>query len=159
MRGNVVRVATNPETDFTGALVTSELATLDLLLPMAIAGGGHCRSILRHIVVSSVEQRAWEIAIFSRRSFQTTPVGQSAFLGSFQFAMAAGKQYGSGPYFYQAQNVDIPYADLDFEDQELPLDTRGNHLHLMLVNRSPDPKSVGEAGAIEIVCFLEPTYG
>lgn len=160
MRGNAFRVATDPALHFVDALATGERTTIDLRLPLAIGAGGHSRSVLRHLTISSVEQRAWEIVLFSRRSFATKPVGSSAFLGSFQFASTNTKQYGVGtPFFYQATDLELPYYDLDFEDVDLPLNDRGGLLHLMLVNRSPDAKSAGAAGAIEIVCYLEPTYG
>lgn len=160
MQGNVVRAATDPAVHFTGALAPSGIATADLVLPLAIGAGGHCRSLLRHLVVLSKEQRAWEIALFTRRSFQTGPVGASAFLASWQFTAASGKQYGTSPYYYQAQNINLPYQDLDFADQTLPIESRGGMLHVMLVNRSQaDSKSAGDAGLIEIVTYLEPTYG
>lgn len=161
MQGNVVRAATDPAVHFTGAIANNGgIATEDLLLPLAIGAGGHCRSMLRHLVIQSVEQRAWEVALFTRRSFQQGPVGASAFLASWVFATASGKQYGAGLYVYQALNINLPYLDLDFENRSLPDAQRGGHLHLMLVNRSTvDPKSAGAAGAIEIVCYLEPTYG
>jgi hypothetical protein len=160
MRGNVVRAATDPATQFTGALLTAERATENLRLPLAIGAGGHSRAIIRHIVVTSMEQLAWEIVFFSRRSFATSPIGSSAFLMSVQFAAASSKQYGIGtPFYYQSIGVDLPYADLDFEDRTLPEDQRGGNLHLMLVNRSPGAKTAGALGAIAIVCYLEPTYG
>lgn len=159
MRGNVVPVRTDPAVDFTGTLVQNASATLNLRLPLAIGAGGHCRSILRHLVIASLEQRAWELVLFARRSFQTAPIGQSAFIGAFRFAAADGRQYGSSPYYYQAQNIDLPYFDFDFEDRDLPADQRGGFLHLMLINRSPDAKSAGAGGALQLACYLEPTYG
>jgi hypothetical protein len=159
MQGNAFRAATDPAVHFRGALVTSAIATENLRLPGAIGAGGHCRSVLRHLIVASVEQRAWEIALFSRRSFQSAPVGSSSFLASVQFAAGSGKQYNSGPFYYQATDINLPYLDLDFEDLSLPQDQRGGVLHLMLVNRSPENKSAGDAGLIEIVTYLEPTYG
>lgn len=159
MRGNAFRVVTDPTLHFTQPLVTGESATVDLRLPIAIGAGGHCRSVLRHLVIASMEQRAWEVALFSSSSFQSAPIRVSAFLASWQFSAAAGKQYGSSPYYYQAQNIELPYLDLDFEDQSLPLDARGGQLHLMLINRSVDPKSAGALGAVQLNCYLEPTYG
>ena len=160
MRGNVVRVATDPAAHFTQGLATGVIATLNLRLPYAIGAGGHSRCILRHLAVQSVEQRAWEIVLFARYTFAVGPVGSSEFLASFQFTAASSKQYGVGtPFFYWAPNIDLPYEDRDFEDAGLPLDARGGHLHLMLVNRSPDAKSAGAAGALMITSYLEPTYG
>lgn len=159
MQGNVFLARTNPAVDFTGALAQNASATVNLVLPMAIGAGGHCRTILRHLVIASMEQRAWELALFGRRSFQASPIGQSSFLATWRFTAADGRLFGSSPYYYQAANLMLPYRDMDFEDLALPLNSRGGQLHLMLLNRSPDAKSAGAAGAIEVVCYLEPTYG
>jgi hypothetical protein len=161
MRGNVVRAATTPTTDFTGALAMGASATLNLLLPLAIGAGGHSRCIVRHLVIASMEQLAWEVVFFSRKSFALSPIGSSAYLMSTQFSAGNSKQYGgSGPFYYQSTNIDLPYADHDFDDPTLPIADRvGGYLHLMLVNRSAIAKTAGPLGAIEIVCYLEPTYG
>lgn len=160
MRGNVVRVATNSVTQFTDALITGAAENENVVLPGAIAAGMHCRSIVRHLVVASVEQLAWEIVFFATRSFQTAPLPQSSFISSFQFSAGNSKQYApGGPFYYQAANIDLPYQDLDFENTQLPPEERGGKLHLMLVNRSPGAKTAGPNGAIQIICYMEPTYG
>lgn len=160
MRGNVVRVTTDPLTRFTDALVTGAGEPENIPLPGAIAAGKHCRSIVRHLVVASVQQLAWEIVFFADRGFQTSPLQQSSFLASFQFAAGNSKQYtANGPFYYQAANIDLPYQDLDFENLQLPATDRGGNLHIMLVNRSPTSKIVGPNGAIQLICYLEPTYG
>lgn len=159
MRGNIVAVRTDPAQHFTGALAQNAIATLDLVLPLAIGAGGHSRAIVRQLIVSSIQALSWEVAFFSRYTFQTAPIGQSCFLGSFQFTQTSGKQYGSGPFYWQAQNVDLPYADADFEDLTLPKEARGGKLHLMLINRSTTGKLAGDAGAIQLTSYLEPTYG
>lgn len=159
MRGNNVRVATDPEQHFTGALAQGEMALLDLRLPAAISAGAHCRAIIRALQVVSMEPRSWEVVLFNSRSFQTSPISNSAFLNNYQFAALSGRRYGQSPYFYIAPDLALPYHDHDINDQSLPLDERGYHLHLMLVNRSADPKSAGPDGAVQVVCYMEPTYG
>jgi len=96
VRGNAFRASTDPSTQFTDALVTGASETENLRLPGAIGGSGSCRSILRHLIVASVEQLAWEIVLFSRRSFASAPIGSSTFLAGFQFAAGNSKQYGGG---------------------------------------------------------------
>jgi len=160
MRGNVVRVATDSTTLFTDALITTASETENVILPGAIAAGKHCRSIIRHLVVASVQQLAWEIVFFATRNFATAPLIQSSYIASFQFAAGNSKQYTpAGPFYYQATNIDLPYQDLDFENLQLPQAERGGTLHVMLVNRSPTAKLAGPTGAIQLVCYLEPTYG
>lgn len=159
-RGNVYPVSTDPALHFTGALAQNALATLDLPLDQGIAAGRHCRSIVRHLTIISAQALAWEVVFFSQRGFVLNPLVSNAFLCRWRFSGFNGTTYTGAPFFYyQADNIDLPYADADFENRTLPPDQRGGNLHLMLVNRSLTAKLAGEAGAIKITAYMEPTYG
>lgn len=159
-RGNVYPTSTDPTRHFLGALDSNEGATLDLPLDTGIAAGRHCRSIVRHLTIIATQQYAWEVVFFSRRGFQMATLGENAFLAHWRFTASDGVTYPASPYYYyQAENIDLPYADHDFEDRALPDVQRGGNLHLLLVNRSPFLKPAGAAGALMITAYLEPTYG
>ena len=158
-RGNLIPCATDPATQFIGALVQGASATLDLHMDEGIAAGRHCRSILRHLTIVSAQQLAWEIVLFTSRNFNVSSVAQTHYLSGWRFSASNGQQYGSSPYYYQASNIDLPYWDADFTDRSLPKELQGGFLHLMLVNRSPTTKLAGSAGAILITGYFEPTYG
>lgn len=159
-RGNVFAARTDPVVHFTGALAQNAIATENVRLPMAIAAGSHCRSILRHLVIFSVQNLVWEVALFGRRTFHGAAIAESSFLASWRFSTGSAIQYGGvGPFISQAPNIDLPYMDEDFENRALPLDQQGGHWHVLLVNRSVTAKLAGAAGAVQIVGYLEPTYG
>lgn len=159
-RGNVYAVPTDPARHFRLALPTGALETLDLRMDEGLAAGRHCRSIVRHLTVVARQALAWEIVFFCRRGFELASPATSGFLCAWRFSASNGVQYGTSPlYYFQAENIDLPYYDADFEDRALPRDQQGGHLHLMLVNRSPTQKDAGDAGEILITAYMEPTYG
>lgn len=159
-RGNVYPCATDPSTQFRGALAQNAFDTLNLKLDEGIAAGRHCRSILRHLTVISAQQLSWEIALFTTRDFSVGAVSTASYLTSWRFSYANGIQYGVGtPYYYQASNIDLPYWDADFTNRGLPQDQQGGYLHLMLVNRSMTAKLAGDPGMLKITGYFEPTYG
>ncbi len=155
MQGNVFLAATDPAAHFLGAQAQNVLATENVLLPFSIGAGMHARAVIRHLTIVSVQQLAWEVAFFGRSTFHNALVGPNSFLARFRFSSSEGVQYGSGPYCYHAANIDLPYADRDIDQGP----QRGGQLHLLLTNRSPVAKSAGADGAIQIVCFMEPTLG
>ncbi len=159
-RGSVYPIHSDPTLHFTEALAQNAYEVENIRLEESIAAGRHCRSILRHVTIVSVQALAWEVVLFNRRAFAVDILGNSSFLASWRFSADNGKQYGTSTlYHYHASNIDLPYWDADFIDQTLPRDHQGGNLHVMVVNRSLTAKSAGAAGAVRLTAFLEPTYG
>jgi len=161
-RGNVFLVRTDPALHFTDAIAANGgIETENIPLPDAIGAGGHCRSILRHLVVFSTENLSWDVVLFGKKTFHLAPLSEVNFLTSFRLTASTGVRFWpNGPFIYQAPNIDLPYADHDFDDRTLPPEERhGGILHLMLINRSVTPKSADAAGALTVLLYMEPTYG
>lgn len=163
-QGSIVRVRTDKDVDFTGALAQNASATANLVPPMAIAAGGHCRARLHSIAIVSDQQLAWELMLFSTNSFATSSdLDQVGFLGKWAFIEADGVQIaGAGPFLYYIDGLDIAYKCTDFDDHSTFIagaKIPAGQVHLMLVNRSVTGKNAGATGEIVIQLGFEPTEG
>lgn len=159
-RGNVYPIFSDPALHFTEALAQNAGETENLDLDAGISAGHHCRSVIRHLVIVSVQNLAWELTVFGRQTFFGTDLIQDSFLATYRFVASDAKTYTGSPLFhYAVLNVDLPYADFDFEDTSLPAATRGGRLHLMLTNRTLTGKLANAAGAVRVLLQMEPTYG
>ena len=160
-RGNVYPTQTDPAIHFTDALAQNVGEAESIQLDEGIAAGRHCRSIIRHLTIISMQGLAWEVVFFNRRSFFGTSPATSGFLSNYRFTASEGRIFsGTSLYHYHAANLDLNYNDLDFENKNLSFAERGGRMHLMLVNRTlGTDKLAGAAGAVRITISLEPTYG
>lgn len=161
--GQLIPVRTDPATQFTGALAQNAVATLNITRPpttgMAagyldpgLGAGNTVRSILRSVLIASVENLAWEIWLWGKDTFNastTNPAGEFPW-GKKVFATGDAVRFaGAGLYYYYADGLYIPYQDLD----------QTGEIHLMLVNRSAASKSANANGAVLIQLNLEPCLG
>jgi hypothetical protein len=159
-RGNVFPTRSDPATHFLAAITTGQSVAEHLPIISAVSAGMHSRSIIRHLVFFSVQNLAWELVFFGRRTLTGASLGEDSFLASYRFTASDGVQYAANAAFvYQATNVDLPYADFDVEDPSIPLADRGGKWHVLLINRSPTAKLANAAGAVRLVGYFEPTYG
>lgn len=161
--GNVYIVRSTSTTDFTGTLAQNAGAVWHYALPAALGA----RSIVRSIVVESVQNLDWEIFFF--RSYnggtpQSIPpggvLGHVRLAGKYRFFVADGVQIAAtGPYFYYIDGLQIAYQDVDSVNAQLG--GTGNalppYLNVVLVNRSATGKAAGVAGAVVLKIGMEAT--
>ena len=121
----------------------------NIALPGALAGvNGNARNMVRSIVLQSDENLAWELAFWSKDSFEdTSDMDLDAFQSRWTFVTADGIRYaGAGQYYYYIDGLDIPYLDED----------NSGELHLSLVNRSAGAKSAGSGGEVVVSITMQP---
>lgn len=160
-QGSIIRVRTDKDDQFTAALAQNVALTENLVAPGDLGAGGHCRSRLHSISILSDQNLAWEIALYSTDSFNTSAdMDQVSFLGRWGFQAGDGTQIaGTGPYFYYIDGLDIPYRDADFTSHIKPGGLSQGQIHLMLVNRSATGKNAGATGEIVVQLGFEITEG
>jgi hypothetical protein len=149
--GNSFVVATISTAHFTGALAQNAAEGIDLDLPMSIAAGLHSRSLVRQVIVKSVQNLDWEIYLFDRGTKHTElDPDRNGFLGHWRLTASQGLRIGAtGLFYYYVDGLAVPYEDRDQQGR----------LHLVLINRSATAKDAGAPGALTIQFRLEPTYG
>lgn len=162
-QGSIIRIRTDKDVDFTGALAQNAIAYANLVATGDLAAGGHCRSRLKGLSIVSDQNLAWEIQLYSTNRFDqdNTDLDTTPFLGRWAFAAGDGVQNAAaGPYLYYIDGLDIPYRDVDCDSHLFPTGARGQgQIHLALVNRSATGKNAGATGEIVIQLYFEPTQG
>jgi hypothetical protein len=142
-------IASNPATQFAGAIASgANSGIVDLQLPKQLFGP----SVLRSLVILSVQQLAWELDWFSNDSGEGATPGTDTWLGRWIFQEADGAQINAaGLYRYAIVELWQPYLDLQNYEVDGP-----QYFHLMLVNNDATPKNAGPTGAITIQATFSP---
>ena len=85
-------VRTDKDTHFTGAIAQNAKEDENIALPGALAGvNGNARNMVRSIVLQSDENLAWELAFWSKDSFEdTSDMDLAAFKSRWTFVTADG---------------------------------------------------------------------
>jgi hypothetical protein len=141
-------VRTDKDSHFTGAIAQNAKEDENVSLPGALAGvNGNARSLIRSIVVQSDENLAWELAFWSKDTFDDTDLDVDTFQSRWTFVVADGIRFGgAGQYYYYIDGLDIPYVDGD----------NSGELHISLVNRSSSGKSSGGSGEAIVAVTMQP---
>lgn len=162
--GNIYAVSSQSRTDFTGTLAQNAGASWRPALPAALGG----RSIVRGIVITSVQNLDWEVFVYKTSNANSIPPGGTIdnihLAGKYRFFAADGVQIAAtGSYLYYIDGLTIAYHDLDSVNaqlqpgnQLLPLTP---YLNVVLVNRSATGKNANDAGAVVLRLFMEATNG
>ena len=141
-------VRTDKDTHFTGAIAQNAKEDENVVLPGAMSGvNGNARNMVRSLMLQSDENLAWEVAFWSKDSFEdTSDMDADAFRSRWSFVVADGVQYGgTGQYYYYIDGLNIPYQDED----------NSGELHISLVNRSSSGKSSGSSGEVIIAITMQ----
>lgn len=158
----VLRVRSDKDEHFTGAIVQHAEERENITMPAAL--GGRLRLVC--ITLISDQQLAWELDFWFSKTFSGAAVGADldldTFAGKWAFAAADGTQIGgAGPYYYHISGLDIPYRDNDHPQttaQAKKAEVASNpKLHVCLVNRSAAAKTAGAAGEIVAEFGFVPT--
>jgi hypothetical protein len=149
-------VQTNPAVDFLPAQAQNVAsANVDLVLPSRDAYW-----FVRGIVITSVENLAWEVWFFSSATNMGGTMPTAKFLAAqYQAIPTANAQGaplsggGDGFYRYSLNNLLIPYFDGDFM-----ANTAGSQakLHIRLVQRAAAGKTANAGGAVQVGCYVSP---
>lgn len=165
-QGSIVRVRSDKDTDFTGAIAQNAQESENLVPPAALGAGGPCRSRLHSISIISKENLDWELWFFSTDDFATNnaaDIDQVGFLGKWAFIAAdATRIAATGAYFYYIDGLDIAYHCTDFDEHATLVagaKRPQGQVHVMLINRSAAGKSAGANGELVIQLGFEPTEG
>lgn len=161
------KVKTDDTVNWTGALVTNAEAKEDLDLNTLAAGlsgmNGRVELILRGISISSVQQLAWEVDLWTSATHTTTDPNTDAFVGCWAFGASGtpgdGAQIAAtGLYRYYIDGLEIPLWDDDQTgtggSATDPLRYSGK-LHASLINRSVTSKIAGTSGRITVTFWVE----
>lgn len=147
--GKITTVTTVAASQFRSALAQN--AAENLSLDVNGAGVGiRIDSILRSLMIVSVEDRQWDLWFYGRNTYNapTTPDAQT-FLGSWLFAVSGTQIGATGLFHYYVDGLYIPIRDLD----------QTGKLHMSLICRSAAGKAAGDAGAIRVQLGLEMALG
>lgn len=147
--GKITTVTTVAASQFRSALAQN--AAENLSLDVNNAGVGiRVDSILRSLMIVSVENLLWELWFYGRNTYNApaTPDAQT-FLGSWMFGVSGTQIGAAGLYHYYIDGLYIPIKDLD----------QTGKIHMSLICRSAAGKSAGDAGAIRVQLGLEQTLG
>lgn len=149
MAGNVLLTTSNPAVDFIAALAPGASDDADLIFPMAIGAGGHSRCRIRHLVILSKDNCAWEVLFYGKHTRATGDPSTDTFRSRFRFS-ASDAILRNGLYYYYVPDVDLPYED----------ETQLGKCYVTMVNRSPATSKVaGAPGALVLRIYAEVTYG
>lgn len=144
-------VRSNPDTQYTGAILQNESENEDIqLAPSMQAVGNPLR--LTALSLISVQNLSWELWLFGSSVFQSADFAADQFLGMWGFNAADARRVNSGTfaqYYYYIDGLNIPYVDRSASGSVLP------SLHAALVNRSVTAKIAGAAGDIVVQATLE----
>lgn len=152
--GNVLRVRTDKDVHFTGAINAGAAATETLApptyVPEALAAGRHNRGRLKAIRILSKENLAWELMLYANSLFATSNADTQFPLGRWTFVESDGVIVsGDTYYFYYVDGLDVAIEDLDKLGQ----------INIRLVNRSGSAKTAGANGNMIVELAIELTQG
>ena|SRR3990167_9738754 len=154
--GILYNIRTDPEVDFTGAIVQNAMDTVELT-PEGFQGR---RFRLTNLIVVSVEPLDWEVWLWAKASYASATPGASQFLGYWSFQGAFAKRIGgAGLYYYFIPGLDVYYEDEGWAESSPGPNPTPPAIHLGLVNRSAAAKSAGEAGAVLVQMQVDLTAG
>ena len=148
--GYLVKVRSDKDTHFTGAIAQNAQESEDILLPGTLAS--YARARLRSINIISDQNLSWEVWLFAKDTFIADVADLDLLFprGRWRFDSGDGAQIAAtGPYYYYIDGLDLPYQDEDMTQE----------LHVMLVNRSATGKNAGATGEIVIEFQFELTTG
>lgn len=153
--GQVFKVRTDKDVDFTAAAAQNAMITADLI-NNSVGAGGNARSRIKSISILSDQNLAWEVNFFGDSNFMVNQANLDSvlFLGRWTFQVADGLQIAAtGPYLYYVDGLDIPYLDADGATPPAHV----GQIHVGLVNRSATAKNAGATGEIVLELGVEPT--
>ena len=137
-----------------GATQFIDTGTQNVLYTANITSVGYNELSVRNISISSSQNLAWEVFLFSKDTFNTASVDTDTCIGRIAFDAADGVQFGgAGNYFYSSMestfnsggNVGVPYMDED----------NSKELHIGLVNRTATVKQSGTYSPVAITFLVE----
>ena len=159
--GQLVRVTTDPATQFVDAIAQNAMAELTLAMPAAgqlagpgfvdggLAAGGAVRSRIKGIVIESVESLDWVVWIWGNDTFDDSNPANAKLLGFAVLPASGNKRIAAaGLYHYYLGGLDIPYNDF----QKL------GRVYLGLQPTSAG-KSAGAGGSVALTLIFEPALG
>ena len=159
---------------FSATLAQNAALAGRIQLPEAIAAGRTAQCRVRGIQITSFDNLAWELWLWSNSLFQVASgVGSTteAFRGFWAFAATDAKQIaGANNWYYYIDGLDVFYEDDDAMTVTPPLPggtdptwrattngQAGAFLNVTLINRSAASKTA--AKWFDLVFILEPTLG
>lgn len=157
--GQIISLTTDPATDFVDAIADEAMDLESLALDLSICGTPTARCRITGISIVSVEPLDWRLWLWRKAAGPGADIAADSFIGAFQMIAATATRIAStGLYYYFLFGLDVPYTDEDTADEKPnPLEPSGR-FHLGLQPTS-GAKSAGEAGAIKITLFVDPTHG
>lgn len=150
-------VVSNPAVDFLPAQAQNVAsATVSLVLPSRDAYW-----FVRGIVITSVENLAWEVWFFSSATNMGGTMLNANFLAAqyqpIPTANAQGAPLSAGGdafYRYSLNNLLIPYFDQDVAG--VSPQASFAKLHIRLVQRAAAGKTANAGGAVQVGCYVSP---
>ena len=157
--GQIVSLTTDPAVDFVDAISDEVMDLESLELDLSICGTPTARCRITGISIVSTEALDWRLWLWRKAAGPGADIAANSFIGFWTFASSAAVRIGAtGLYYYFIFGLDIPYTDEDTAEEKPDPTKPSGRFHLGLQPTSGG-KSAGEAGAVKITLFVDPTHG
>jgi hypothetical protein len=157
--GQIISLTTDPAVDFVDAIVDEAMDLESLALDLSVCGTPTARCRITGITLVSTEALDWRLWLWRKAAGAGAGIAADSCIGYWQFVAASAARIAStGLYYYFIFGLDIPYTDEDLPTEKPDPLAPSGRFHLGLQPTSGG-KSAGEAGAVKITLFVDPTHG